>query len=75
MAAGTFKARCLRVIKEVQSTGEPVVITKRGTPVVKVTAVPSERADVFGFMAGEFTIVGDIESPVVPPNDWKITKR
>jgi len=64
MAVGTFKARCLTVIREVQATGEPVVITKPGAPVVQVTRVGSGKGDVFGFMAGEFKIVGDIESPV-----------
>lgn len=66
IAAGAFKARCLSVIKEVQATGEPVVITKRGAPVVQVAPVGSGNGDVFGFMAGEFKIVGDIESPVFP---------
>jgi prevent-host-death family protein len=64
IAAGAFKARCMTVIKEVQATGEPVVITKRGAPVVQVTRVGLGKGDVFGFMAGEFKIVGDIESPV-----------
>jgi prevent-host-death family protein len=63
IAAGTFKARCLAVIKEVQATGEPIVITKRGKPVVQVAPVGLENGDVFGFMAGEFKIVGDIGSP------------
>jgi prevent-host-death family protein len=75
MAAGTFKARCLRVIKEVQATGEPVVITKRGTPMVQVAPIGSGKGDVFGFMAGEFKIVGDIESPVVPLKQWEIMKK
>jgi prevent-host-death family protein len=66
IAAGAFKARCLAVIKEVQATGEPVVITKRGAPVVQVAPVGSGNGDVFGFMAGEFDIVGDIESAVFP---------
>jgi len=66
IAAGAFKVRCLSVIKEVQATGEPVVITKRGAPVVQVAPIGSENGDVFGFMAGEFDIVGDIESPVAP---------
>ncbi len=59
-----FKAGCLSVIQEVQSTGEPVVITKRGAPVVQVTRGGFGKGDVFGFMAGEFKIVGDIESNV-----------
>jgi len=62
ISAGEFQARCLTVIREVQATGEPVVITKRGAPVVQVAPVDSENDDVFGFMAGQFKIVGDIES-------------
>ena len=62
MSAGEFQARCLKVIREVQATGEPVVITKQGAPIVQVTPVDSENDDVFGFMAGQFEIVGGIES-------------
>ena len=36
MRASVFKARCLKVMNEVPATGEPVVVTKRGKPVVKV---------------------------------------
>ena len=50
-------------------------MTKRGKPVVKVIPVKPENDDIFGFMAGEFEIVGDIESPVVPPSHWKIMKK
>jgi len=73
MPAGIFKARCLTVMKEVQTTGEPVIVTKRGAPVVKVVPVESETKDIFGFMTGKVKIVGDIESPI--PVEWEITKR
>jgi prevent-host-death family protein len=74
MPASAFKARCLSVMDDVQATGEPVIVTKRGKPVVKVVPVKPEKDDIFGFMAGKFTIVGDIESPVVPLKQWKITR-
>ena len=64
MPAGDFKARCLAVMKRVQATGEPVIVTKRGAPVVKVVPVEAEKDDIFGFMAGKVKIVGDIESPI-----------
>ena len=32
MPAGKSKARCLSVMDDVNATGEPVIITKRGTP-------------------------------------------
>jgi prevent-host-death family protein len=73
--AGEFQERCLKVIREVQATGQPVVITRRGAPVVQVTPVDSESGDVFGFMAGQFKIVGDIESPVVPLDQWEVAKK
>jgi len=75
ISASEFQARCLKVIREVQATGEPVVITKRGEPVVQVAPVDSENDDIFGFMAGQFKIVGDIESPVVPLDRWEVTKK
>jgi len=62
-------------MKDIQATGEPVVVTKRGTPVVKVVPVVPEKSDLFGFMAGEFKVVGDIESPVVPQKQWEILKK
>jgi len=75
MQASTFKAKCLTVMNDVQATGEPVIVTKRGKPIVKVIPAEPEKGDILGFMAGEFDIVGDIESPVVPPSHWKILKK
>jgi prevent-host-death family protein len=74
MQASAFKARCLSVMDDVQATGEPVIVTKRGKPVVKVVPMKPEKDDIFGFMADKFDIVGDIESPVVPLKDWKVFK-
>jgi prevent-host-death family protein len=75
MPASAFKTKCLAVMDDVQATGEPVIVTKRGKPVVKVVPVESEMDDIFGFMAEKGKIIGDIESPVVPLKDWKIMKK
>jgi len=75
IGASVFKSRCLKIIHEIQSKGEPVEITKRGVPIAKVMPVGPPLADLFGFMAGEFRIVGDIESPVVSLKDRKILKK
>ncbi len=66
MPAGKFKAQCLSVMADVNATGEPVIITKHGTPVVKLVPATSKNRDLFGFMADELKVIGDIESPVVP---------
>lgn len=73
MPAGIFKARCLSVMNRVQATGEPVIVTKRGTPVVKVVPVEPEKNDIFGFMVGKVRIVGDIEAPI--PVEWEVEKK
>ena len=39
MAAGKFKDVCLKTLDEVAKTKTPVVITKRGRPVVKLVPV------------------------------------
>jgi prevent-host-death family protein len=75
MRASAFKARCLAVMDDVQATGEPVIVTKRGKPVVKVVPIRLERDDIFGSMSEEVKIVGDIESPVVPLKAWKIMRK
>ena len=73
MPAGAFKAHCLAVMKRVQATGELVIVTKRGAPVVKVVPVESTQGDIFGFMEGRVKIVGDIESPI--PVEWEVAKQ
>ena len=75
MAAGKVKARCLAVMDDVNATGEPVLITKRGVPVAKIVPVSSKKRDLFGFMAGQFEIVGDIESPTVPLEAWGVMRK
>jgi prevent-host-death family protein len=75
MPAGKFKARCLSVMDDVNATGEPVIITKRGTPVAKIVPVTSKKQNLFGFMVGQFKIVGDIESPVMSPGEWEVMRK
>lgn len=75
MAAGKFKTHCLSVMADVQATGEPVIVTKRGEPVVKLVPIASGENDLFGFMAGEFRITGDVVSPVVPIEEWQVMKK
>ena len=74
MAAGEFKARCLRVMDGVQSTREAVVITKNGKPVAKLVPADEPSDEVFGCLAGEIEILGYIESPILPAEDWDMLR-
>ncbi len=71
IAAAQFKARCLTLMEEVRSTREPVVITKRGNPVAKLVPADAPKKEFIGSLKGVIRIVGDIESPAVPSEDWE----
>lgn len=70
MAAGTFKAKCLAVMDEVQSKRETVIITKHGKPVAKLVPVGDEKDEIFGFLAGKGRVVGDVVSPAFSLEEW-----
>lgn len=74
IAAGNFKARCLRLMDEVQSTREPLLITKKGKPVAKLVPADTPPEDIFGCLRDQVEIVGDIVSPAVPLEDWEVLK-
>jgi len=69
--AAQFKAQCLAVMEQVAESGRPVVVTKHGKPVVKITPAESDEDEIFGFMAGKFSIIGDIEN-TIPASDWNL---
>ena len=70
MAVGAFKAKCLAVIDEVQTTHESVVIMRRGKPVAKLVTVQAQEDDIFGFLRGKVTIMGDVISPALSRREW-----
>ena len=71
MSAGEFKTHCLQVMETVRRRRETVVITKRGVPVAKLVPVdPPQPHEVFGCLVGQYEEVGDLISPVVPPEAW-----
>jgi prevent-host-death family protein len=69
--AGKFKTFCLAVIEEVRRTRNPVLITKRGHPVAKLVPADTSSDDFIGRLEGVVKIVGDIESPIEPPDTWE----
>ncbi len=68
IAAGEFKAKCLKLMDEVRDTGEELIITKHGKPVAKLAPIEGAERDkaktLFGCMKGSITILGDIVEPV-----------
>jgi prevent-host-death family protein len=76
VAATEFKAKCLELMDRVAERRETYVITKRGRPVAKlVPADPPRRKSVFGCMADQMEIVGDIEKPLWTEDEWREFER
>ncbi len=72
LTASEFKARCLALLDEVASTGEPVTITKRGKPVARlIPPLPVADESPQRRLRGTGRILGDIISPPVPPGAWE----
>lgn len=70
--ASECKAKFLSVIEEVARTGQPVVITKRGKPLVDLVPHREKRKDAFGVLKGKIKIKGDIISPI--DVEWEALK-
>ena len=66
--AGEFKAKCLKLMDEVQKTGAGLIITKHGNPVARLAPVEDAGAGrpktLYGCMKGSIEILGDIVEPV-----------
>lgn len=66
IGAGEFKAKCLKLMDEVQTTGEEIIVTKRGKPVVKIVPEREAAPPIWPWleMAGSVKFLGDIISPI-----------
>jgi prevent-host-death family protein len=69
--AAKFKAGCLKIMDDVKTRRESVLITKKGRPVARLVPVEDTATDVFGCLAEELEIAGDILAPVVASSAWK----
>jgi antitoxin (DNA-binding transcriptional repressor) of toxin-antitoxin stability system len=72
VSATEFKAKSLKLIDEMERSGEPLTITRRGKASLTLTARKAgvvRPASLIGCMKGSLTILGDIIGPVDP--DWE----
>lgn len=71
-SASEFKAKCLAILDQVNSTRETVTILKRGKPVAQlVPPVQQESGYPQDDLRGSVRILGDIEAPVLPAEAWE----
>jgi prevent-host-death family protein len=63
LAAGEFKARCLKLLDEVAASGQALTITKHGRPVAQLVAMPPQQP-LFGALRGSVISAEAIVAPV-----------
>jgi len=74
--ASEFKARCLKILDDVERTGETVAISKRGRIVAELVP-PRSRGRVRypqQALRGTGRTLGDIVSPAIPSKVWNAVR-
>jgi prevent-host-death family protein len=75
VAISEFKAHCLTLLEDVARTGEPILVTKRGKPLARVT--PSGNTDALSpqdTLHGTVEILGDVLEPLIPRSAWNAAR-
>lgn len=74
ISISVFKATCLGVLKKVQETGRPILVTRRGSPVVQISPPPvlPPAEHWLGSMREQGQILGDVISPL--DETWEVTE-
>lgn len=60
MPVSQFKAKCLQLLKDVETKGDRIVITKRGKPVAEVVPSKATIPPLRGLWKDSIEILGDI---------------
>jgi len=65
ISKSALKARMLEYFREVERTGEALVVTSDGIPVLKVVPFTETRSieDAFADVRGQLTWTGDLDAP------------
>ena len=65
-----LKANMLRVFREIEASGEELIVTDRNRPALRIQPITRKRTveDVFGSVRGELTFYEDINAPTI--DEW-----
>ena len=64
ISAAEFKATCLELMDEVDRTGAPIIVTKRGRAVAQLAPVRTRLRSGFGLLKGRIVVRGNISDPI-----------
>ncbi len=58
--ASEFKTKCLRLMDEVASTGEEIIVTKNGKPITRLVPYKQIPGSLVGLHKGQWTLGDDL---------------
>jgi prevent-host-death family protein len=75
VAISAFKAHCLALLEDVARTGRPLLVTKRGKPLARLTAADHSRArSPQETLRDTVVTLGDIIVPASSAETWNATR-
>ena len=75
VAISTFKARCLALLEDVARTGKPLLVTKRGKPLARLTAADhSQSSSPQDTLRHSVETLGDVIAPPITATAWDATR-
>ena len=71
ISKGKLKANMLRIFREIESSGEELIVTDRNRPVLRILPIARKLSveDAFGEVSGGVVYCEDINAPTV--DEWR----
>jgi antitoxin (DNA-binding transcriptional repressor) of toxin-antitoxin stability system len=71
ISKGKLKARMLEIFREIEQSGQELIVTDNGKPVLKIATIMPKKSveEVFGDLYGTAVIREDINTPTI--DEWE----
>ena len=66
-----FKAKALEYFRQIEASGEPIVITEHGKPKLEVRPIAEDTRDTFDILKGSVLWYDDPFGPAVDEDEWE----
>lgn len=72
IGSAEFKASCLKIIEQINKDKQPVTITRRGTPVARLSPieVDDRKSSIIGAMKGSVLRYDEPFLPAIEESEW-----
>jgi antitoxin (DNA-binding transcriptional repressor) of toxin-antitoxin stability system len=62
-----LKAKMLEIFRQLEASGDELIVTDQGKPVLKIVPIKPKAAvsDIFGDLQGQVTYLEDIDTPTI----------